>query len=158
VAGRPWVGKRLADHFDSNYSIDQQSGCWLWNRHTNGGYGVVKIDKKTIKAHRYSYQRHFGDIPEGLVVMHSCDTPRCVNPDHLILGSQADNIRDMAAKGRHRGARGVANGRCKLTPEDVATIRGLVASGRTRASVAMDFSVSRSLVSQIALGQAWGHS
>lgn len=81
-----------------------ESGCWLWlNSVDRDGYGVIVV--KGIhgkKAHRIAYQAANGEIPAGACVCHRCDTPRCVNPDHLFLGSQADNVRDCAGKGRIR--------------------------------------------------------
>lgn len=77
-------------------------GCWLWMKALNGdGYGHFYTGSKIDKAHRASWRFHRGDIPSGMSVLHSCDNPRCVNPDHLFLGSQRDNVIDMAQKKRH---------------------------------------------------------
>ena len=74
-------------------------GCWLWvGRRDSYGYG--KLGKKQTASHRLSWTIHFGPIPSGLCVLHRCDNPPCVNPAHLFLGTQLDNIRDMNAKGR----------------------------------------------------------
>ncbi|NDC95747.1 HNH endonuclease [bacterium] len=76
--------------------------CWIWTGFRFPfGYGNFYIGKnKNISTHRYSYELHKGEIPEGMVVMHTCDNPPCVNPEHLVLGTQGDNLRDMMAKGR----------------------------------------------------------
>jgi hypothetical protein len=88
------------DVFDTRYKI-MPSGCWEWIGSKNDfGYGLLLIDKVQIRAHRYSYERSKGPIPRGLVIMHSCDNPPCVNPDHLSLGTRLENNRDAAHKGR----------------------------------------------------------
>lgn len=79
------------------------NGCWTWDgaKHQPFGYGMFGTTRrKTVGAHRFSYEVHFGPIPEGLQVCHRCDNPPCVRPDHLFLGTQADNIHDMIRKGR----------------------------------------------------------
>lgn len=78
-----------------------EGDCWLWTGTRNGaGYGIIKHFDKRVRAHRASYEAFVGPIPEGLFVLHSCDTPPCVNPAHLSPGTKGDNARDMASKGR----------------------------------------------------------
>lgn len=83
--------------------VDKTDTCWLWTASTRGhGYGQFWDGERHTDAHRFSYKFHKGEIPKGQVVMHLCDIAACVNPAHLELGTQRDNLRDMYAKGRHR--------------------------------------------------------
>lgn len=101
-------------------SVDKNApgGCWLWTGwKLNSGYGDTSVNGRRITVHRFSYELANGPIPKGKLVLHRCDVPACVNPEHLFLGTDADNNHDMRAKGRAR------NGRQKLTPEQVRAIR-----------------------------------
>ena len=82
--------------------VNKTDSCWLWTGAlSSSGYGSFGVAGKATAAHRYSYQIHNGEIPEGLIICHTCDTPSCVNPDHLWLGTYSDNMKDMVAKDRH---------------------------------------------------------
>ncbi len=127
---------------------------------TNGGYGRIRHGNDTL-AHRLAWKIYHGEIATGLCVLHKCDTPSCVNPAHLFLGTYSDNIADMDRKGRaHRhviGARtGEMNGRAKLTTDEVISIRDGAVKGQY-SRFARELGVAPTLVRRIALGQAWKH-
>lgn len=106
--------------FDECYIPEPNSGCWIWTANATGdGYGLILVDRKRQYAHRFSYRLHYGELDKALHVLHRCDVPYCVNPDHLFLGTQADNMRDMRRKNRQARLRGSQLGRAaKLRPEE----------------------------------------
>lgn len=130
--------------------------CWVWNGCVDSwGYGHFKVSGVVRRAHRFSWEMAREPVPPHLVVCHRCDNPPCVNPDHLFVGTQADNIRDMAAKGRLRWVCGEKSGRSVLSESDVLRIRERLSSGTKHAVLANEFSVSRQLISAINTGRIW---
>jgi hypothetical protein len=125
-----------------------ESGCHEWQAGlARGGYGKFMDEgHKTLTAHRASYAFFKGPIPTGMVVMHKCDNRLCVNPEHLALGSLADNVADMDAKGR-RGTKS------RLTRAQVAEILSLLGAGSSQQEVADKFGVYQTTISRIKLGQ-----
>lgn len=99
--------------------------CLIWQGGTSGAakYGHIRVNGKMQKCHRLSYQLHKGDIPGDMVVMHSCDRPACINPEHLSLGTQKDNMKDMRSKKREHDNKGERNGHSSLAAEDAREIR-----------------------------------
>jgi hypothetical protein len=92
--------------------VDKSGECWLWTGpRDKDGYGKANVRRRALRAHRVSWTMANGAIPEGLIVCHRCDTPACVRPDHLWLGTQLDNVRDMTAKGRPAAKAAVAKAR-----------------------------------------------
>lgn len=132
--------------------------CWVWTAALDdGGYGVFGMcHSKVISAHRFAYLLERGPIRDGLNVLHRCDNRPCVNPDHLFLGTQADNMRDMAQKGRggKAKARGAQHWNARLTADDVRAIRAYPAGAMAR-EIAERFGVSRMTVIAIRNGRLW---
>ena len=145
----------LLGRFWGKVNIGSPGDCWQWAAcKEKDGYGHFGRDGKMRRAHRLSWQFTYGDIPEGMCVLHRCDNPGCVNPSHLFLGTHADNMHDAAQKGRL--AHGEENGRHKLTGEDVLEIRELLAKGAlTQQNIADEFGVSQAHVSYIKHGKTW---
>jgi DNA-binding XRE family transcriptional regulator len=133
-----------------------ESGCWIWTAAKNPeGYGRIAVRGKMLLSHRFSYILHFGNIPEGMHVCHRCDTPSCVNPAHLFVGTDADNMRDCSNKGRN--AKGEKIAMAKLRSEDIPVIRRMRIEGKTQKEIASLFGVNRMQVSRIERGIDWRH-
>jgi hypothetical protein len=132
------------------------NGCWRWSRALDPqGYGTIRVARRNMAAHRAAWIAWRGPVPEGLCVLHRCDNPPCVNPDHLFLGTRGDNSRDMVAKGR--SAFGERQGHSRLTAADVAEIRRLVAAGElTQREIGARYGVRDTAVCRIASGKRWG--
>jgi len=135
--------------------LEVSENCWMWKGGVNSrGYGVFWAKGKSWRAHRVSYEIHEGEIPEGLIVRHKCDTPLCCNPKHLELGTHQDNAQDRMV--RNRGASGSRNGSAFLTEKDVAEIRDLANCGLfTQATIGFKYGVKQAIVSKIKLRQNW---
>lgn len=165
------TNRYLGKKFPKRWSVEQRffaswsqdkNGCWNWLGHLSPrGYGRIKAGDRMIRAHRYSWMTENGrDIPEGMVVCHSCDNPKCVNPAHLFIGTVADNVADCVAKGRHaKGdrlahprAKGEKNGNSRLLANEVAEIR---ADTRPQRVIAKQFGVTQAAISKIKRGEMW---
>ena len=135
--------------------VRKSDGCWEWLAGTfSNGYGQFKVDGAPVKAHRFAWELHNGAIPEGLCVCHHCDVRACVRPDHMFLGTDADNMADRDAKGRQARQRGVENGQAKLTEEKVRAIRRDI---RSQEKIAVEHGVSQTQISRIKRGERWAH-
>lgn len=134
--------------------VERGPGCWLWRGPTSHGYGRVRFQGNFRFAHRVAFELATGIDPHGSVVMHSCDNPLCVNPDHLTLGTQTQNIADMDAKGRRRAAKGERNGSARLTEDQVRAIRS---DGRSADVIAEGYPVTVSGIHAIRNGRTWKH-
>ena len=138
--------------------VQKTSGCWFWTASCAGrGYGSFSIANRTIRAHRVSYLIHYGQIPEEMFVCHTCDTPQCVNPSHLFLGSHQDNMNDMVSKGRSPKTRrfGESNSNVKLSADDVQVIRDMAANNTPQKVIAAHYGISQPHVSDICRMKVW---
>lgn len=142
------------------------TGCWEWTAGLNSaGYGQFKPVSRMAPdcAHRFSWLLHFGPIPAGLFVCHRCDNPRCVRPDHLFLGTSADNMRDAIRKGRRGRAQArwiratIARVR-KLSPSDIAEARRRHAAGESCRSIARSFNVAHTTITRLINGTQWANA
>lgn len=141
-------------------NVDQSApdGCWQWKGIENSnGYGRFSYKDSHRLAHRFSYELFFGPVPNGMNVCHRCDNRKCVNPEHLWLGSQSQNLSDAVSKGRmHRpDTKGPRNGNTSLTWEKVDTIRSMHTGGVPKFRIAALFGVSQSTICNITNNQTW---
>ncbi len=148
----------LRQRFDAKFTRLGKRKCWIWTGSPNSaGYGTIRMPGrggKTVLAHRLAFEFNSGSIPNGLCVLHECDTPLCVNPSHLFLGTVLDNNKDRDRKGRCRamGLPGEGCGHHKLKEEQVVAI---LKDQRTHASIASAYNVARPTVTNIKLGRTW---
>lgn len=158
--GRECSGKHHSTTPRDKYERDVvrcDEGCWSWSGHVSTpGYGYVTKGTRKIQAHRLSWEIHNGPIPDGLCVLHRCDNRLCTRPDHLFLGTKADNSADMVAK--DRSTRGSRNPKAKLTEELVVEARARYVKGVTRiADLAAEIGVSRRCLTFVLSRKTWKH-
>jgi HNH endonuclease len=134
--------------------IRTEHGCWLWiGAKVPKGYGQFKIGEKVYRAHRVAYELFKEEVPEGMFVLHSCDNPSCVNPDHLFVGTNSDNIQDSFDKGRSSNVGELHPGH-KLTEDDVLHILG---SDKSNEELAAEYDVDRASIYKIRTGRSWSY-
>ena len=150
MSGRKKVS--INQRFEEKYIPEPNSGCWLWTALVIGrGYGYFRLNtKKNILAHRFSWELRNGNIPDGLQVLHKCDNPACVNPDHLFLGTPQDNTNDMINKQRQIKGEDCHN--ALLTDEKVLSI---VKDDRPNKVIAKSYGVPYNVVYRIKKGERW---
>ncbi len=146
----------------NNLNIKGPDECWLYVGHltSHNKYGHTQMHiKRVVKdIHVWSYEHFVGPVPESLCVCHTCDVPRCCNPNHLWLGTRQENTADMKAKGRAHKPVGELNPKSKLTKEDVIKIRELFkAKQYTQAKLAVMFNVTRANICDIVHNKIWIH-
>lgn len=138
--------------FQQKVQVGSDDECWEWTGGKNDErYGYMRVGIKSEKAHRLSYQWLIGPIPKGKILMHTCDNPSCVNPYHLRVGTQLDNVRDMMEKGRN------VTRTQKLNKEQVLEIRHRYACGETQQALADEYGVGVTAISKIVNRKTWKH-
>lgn len=144
----------------SKCKINPFTDCWEWTgqRHSKG-YGRFNIYSnnkvKHLRAHRLSYELFVGEIPPNILVCHKCDNPSCINPEHLFLGTNADNIADMMQKDRQR--KGENHGRNKLSLDEVQYIKSYPKYHGSGVKLAEQFGVTTTTICNIRNGKIWKH-
>jgi len=158
------------ERIESNSIPVTETGCWLWLGGVKGHaplrqYGNITVGsrkeggRRTVSAHRFSYETYIGPIPEGMFVCHKCDVPSCVNPDHLFVGTRQDNVDDRERKGRNDTSgiikRGEDHLQSKLTQVQVDHIKINIKKRGDIARLAKEFGVSYKTISDINMGKTW---
>lgn len=166
--------KNGVSFWDRVYSFVEKNGeCLIFTGHRDDcGYGRITRDGRLVRIHREVWKQKNGDIPEGKEICHTCDTPSCINPDHLWAGSHLENMKDRSAKGRQarlfgnthvRGKsinRGSKHGLSKFTEEQVKSIKERLAADNSWGNLltlATEYGVSRTAIHHIRMGTRWGH-
>jgi hypothetical protein len=149
----------IANRLYKNIYKNPLNGCWEWtDSKSKQGHGRIGYRDKVYLTHRLSYEISIGEIPDGKNVCHKCDNPPCINPEHLFVGTQKDNISDMVSKGRGfqlPPMPGEINHLAKLSNEDAKIIREKLKNGATGISLAKEYRISVSGISKIKLGKSY---
>lgn len=144
----------MIDFLSRSYT-EANSGCWLWaGSCCEKGYGRVNISGKNKRAHRVSWSQENGPIPDGAFVCHRCDTPSCVNPDHLWIGSPLENMEDMISKGRDKPNRGTKNGFAVLNESVISDVRN---NGLSCRETAEFYGVHVTTIRRVRSKTHWSH-
>ncbi len=146
----------LAERFWKKVEVGGQDTCWTWLVSTKqGGYGkIMGDDGRFYLAHRVAYELLIGIIPSGMLLCHRCDNPSCVNPAHMFIGTQADNLKDMRSKGRGNPPCGTRHPRARLTEQLVTQIRS---DFRSHRQLAKALGISKSAIGMAKAGPTWKH-
>ncbi len=149
----------LIKRFEDKFERIPEAGCWIWTASVGPkGYGMFAHSHTDHdRSHRSAWRIYRGPIPDGMFVLHRCDVPSCVNPEHLFLGTHKDNMQDMVSKGRGRGLVGSAHPESKLTEADVLEMRRLSKAGKTAIEIAAQFGVGKSAANYACNGTTWKH-
>lgn len=142
----------------SSIKINEKTNCWEWIKSlSNRGYGIFNYNKKMTLVHRIMYEKYKGKIPSKMFVCHSCDNPKCSNPDHLFLGNQFDNMKDMENKCRSNKSYGESHVRAILTEDIVRKIKIKFKNGLTKKQISMELNIPYHQVRYVCIGKTWKH-
>jgi hypothetical protein len=148
----------LAELLHRRSEPELNTGCRLWSGGTvRGGYGGLFYEGRNIMAHRAAWLCEHGYLPDDACVLHRCDTPACINPPHLFLGTRLENAQDRERKGRGYDRRGERNGRSLLTMEQVVEIKNAPPSYGYKVRLSKEYGVSVGAIKQIRMGRTWRH-
>lgn len=153
-----YILPRHRELFDRKYVVEPLTGCWIWQSQAKEPYGKIQLTRhpnRKVAAHRFSAWIHGMPVTDDCLVCHRCDNPRCVNPEHLFLGTAADNARDKTQKGRNYTPSGELNHFSKLCEADVKQIRAN--TELTIAQLALQYGVSTTTIYKIIKGTTWRH-
>ena len=164
---RTYVRVPISERFWAK--VEKTDHCWLWTGVLSRGYGQISDSPRMRQAHRVSWELAFGPIPLGLFICHACDVKNCVRPDHLFLGTAADNSSDMKRKGRSasgernwrtshpEASRGTRNPAAVLSAKQVLDIRARVSAGHRQIELAREYDVSKTTICSIISRRSWSH-
>lgn len=148
--------KTVRERLEENYLVNEKNGCWEWMGMINkAGYGRITIKQKKYLVHRAAYQEFIGLTPNNLLVCHKCDNPKCINPDHLFLGTHKDNGEDKTKKGRAPSFKGSKNPSAKLKEKDVKNIRKMHSKGIPSKILAIKFNINVVQINNIIRYASW---
>lgn len=146
----------IKDRLSSLSKVNELTGCIEWVASlSKDGYGKMDIHRRTMRSHIVSYREHKGEFPEGMQVLHTCANRKCINPEHLYIGTHKQNMKDMIRDGNY--AYGSRHGRAKIKEADVHEIHLSASKGITRKSLAHKFDLSVTVVGHILTGKLWKH-
>lgn len=158
------VKYKLSKRFYDKVKFDSPDKCWEWSGAvSSGGYGSFNVYRsisiygkpKTIASHRYMFMRLFGKLPTTIWVLHKCDNPKCVNPNHLYSGTGKNNADDREIRGRGNHVYGSRQHLSKLNERDIPSIRERLKNGETQLALSKLFGVANSTISRIERGETW---
>lgn len=174
IMNNAWTTRHMSISDRLSFYTNKTDTCWNWTGSNHKSYGKILINGKSHYTHRISYEISVGPIPKGLHVLHRCDNPACINPEHLFLGTPLDNALDRKLKGRNNSesrsgdnhftknrpdliARGEKCGSSRLKESEVREIRRLHSLGESKMSLSNKFNTARSNISSIVNFKAWKH-